>query len=494
MNNKKNILLVIERVISPLKNFRGEIIFHEFLFVLSLIFMLSLNACSDNEPIVAEFGDQQISLDEYRTAYLEVLKQPDVFDSPELRESFLDELINRRLVANEARINGLGKDERTLMRIKAFKEKCLRDAHFQKIIKPKIVLEESDILDAAVFLKQQRHLKHLFAKTSEEAEKLYQRLEKSENWNALAREVFAGTTLAENGGDLGWVYWDQMEYEMGLVAFRQAHHTFSKPVKSNFGYHIIWVEGYRINPVISEYDVKQSKEHARYMLETKAGEKLAFEYIGRLMTNKKVKVYPETMKRVGEHLKNILRREPSQFDAMKNMQLQDDEVQKLEKSIWDIRKEPLIQIDEEIITVGEFIYALNFVPYNELHKSYRSAINYVIRDRVITDEAIRLGLESEDKQVTVRTRLYEEYILQLLQRRKVSRDIKVTDAEVREKFEQEKETRFKGADYLSIKPALERVMLKEKKIKTMNNYFQMLRAKNEIIKHTKIIHDYYGKL
>lgn len=476
-------------MISPLKNFRGEII-----FVLFLVLLLSLNSCSDDEPVVAQFGDQQISFAEYRTAYLEVLKQPDVFDSPELRESFLDELINRRLVGNQARINGLGEDERTQMRIKAFKEKCLRDAHFQKIIKPKIDLDEKDILDVAVFLKQQRHLKHLYTKTREEAEKLYQRLKKGENWNALAREVFTGTDLAENGGDLGWVYWDQMEYDMGLVAFRQAHHTFSKPVKSNYGYHIIWVEGYRINPVISEYDVKQTKEHARYLLETKAGEKLAFDYIGHLMENKKVKVYPKTMKRVGEHLKNILRREPSQFDAMKNMQLQGDEVQKLEMSIWDIRKEPLIQIDDEIISVGEFIYALNFVPYGELHKSYQSAINYVIRDRVITDEAIKLGLESENRQVAIKTRLYEEYILQLLQRRQVSRNVKVTDAELREKFEQEKETRFKGADYMSMKPALQRVMLKKKKIVTMSDYFQMLRAKNKIIKYTKIIHDYYGNL
>ncbi|MDZ7721857.1 MAG: hypothetical protein U5R06_03270 [candidate division KSB1 bacterium] len=76
--------------------------------VLLLTVLFFMSACSkqDKTP-VAVFADEEITLEEFRLAYLKLLKTPDTFDSESLRESFLQELINRRLIARVAAETGM---------------------------------------------------------------------------------------------------------------------------------------------------------------------------------------------------------------------------------------------------------------------------------------------------------------------------------------------------------------------------------------------------
>jgi len=145
-----------------------------------LFFMIALivNSCSKNKiEIVAEIGNQQITLEEFRIAYLDVIKKPDAFDSPEFREKFLDELIASRLLAQEAEKRGYYDDEKLQYKVAAYKNKALREAHFEAVIRPQFSITEEDVQETYIFLQEERKISHLFTNTKREIDSVYFLLE-----------------------------------------------------------------------------------------------------------------------------------------------------------------------------------------------------------------------------------------------------------------------------------------------------------------------------
>lgn len=84
---------------------------------------------------------------------------------------------------------------------------------------------------------------HILVKTEQEANEVYARLEKGENFAQLAKTLSQDPGSAANGGDLGWFPKGQMVKEFDDACFNGPIGKIQKPVKSSFGYHIIKVEG-----------------------------------------------------------------------------------------------------------------------------------------------------------------------------------------------------------------------------------------------------------
>jgi len=81
------------------------------------------------------------------------------------------------------------------------------------------------------------------AKNKAEAMKLYNKLKKGANFEKLAKENSADPGSAVKGGDVGWFAKGRMVKPFENAAFKGRINQVLKPVKSNFGYHIIKVTG-----------------------------------------------------------------------------------------------------------------------------------------------------------------------------------------------------------------------------------------------------------
>lgn len=81
------------------------------------------------------------------------------------------------------------------------------------------------------------------AKNLEEANKVYDELQKGADFAALAKQYSKDPGSAIRGGDLGWFGKGQMVPEFEKAAFSGKIGVVQKPVKTNFGYHIIKVTG-----------------------------------------------------------------------------------------------------------------------------------------------------------------------------------------------------------------------------------------------------------
>jgi len=443
--------------------------------------------------VVARIGKECITLEEFKTAYLEVIKQPNVSDSRALREQFLDELIDRRLLAGEARTMGLAADERLQYRVAALRDKTLRDLHFQRVIKPKIALADSDVERTWAWMNEERHIYHLFCATQPAADSLYALLQQGADWNALAQQTFADLRLAQSGGDLGWVAWEQMEYDLGTAAFSLPLNTPSRPVASSYGWHILKVIDWRKNPLLSEAQYALQRRNARTVLEQKLGDKAALAYIGSLMKNKKIKVYPASLHAVGERLGVVLQRQPSTADQLHNEQLSDAEMGRLESSLWERRREPLAQIDGEGLTIGEFIAALDYVPYYATHRSMKTALDYVLRDRALTMEARRMGLE-RDPNVRMRSQLYEQNHLQMARRRTLLAEVRADSSDLERFYREHYAGRNPNISFKEAAPLLQREVLMAKRSEILTAHLQTLRSRMGIEKNPAPIHAWYDSV
>ncbi len=81
------------------------------------------------------------------------------------------------------------------------------------------------------------------AKNLEEAMKIYDQLQKGADFSTLAKEYSKDPGSAIKGGDLGWFGKGQMVPEFEKAAFSGKIGVVQKPVKTNYGYHIIKVTG-----------------------------------------------------------------------------------------------------------------------------------------------------------------------------------------------------------------------------------------------------------
>lgn len=81
---------------------------------------------------------------------------------------------------------------------------------------------------------------HLLVKTEEEAIKLREEILAGKDFGAVAAEVSLCPSGA-NGGDLGFFSRGQMVKEFDEASFSMEIGDISEPIKTSFGYHLIYL-------------------------------------------------------------------------------------------------------------------------------------------------------------------------------------------------------------------------------------------------------------
>lgn len=162
---------------------------------------------------------------------------------PKLRYPFIVEyLIERRLLAQQAIREGMGKDSEYQTRIVFYQAKALRDAYFEKKLKATItddlVRKYYDEQAALIKPVERFRARHILVATEQEAKDVAAKLKKGEKFEVLAKSISLDGSK-DFGGDLGYFTADEMVSEFATAAKALKKGETSGPVKTEFGWHII---------------------------------------------------------------------------------------------------------------------------------------------------------------------------------------------------------------------------------------------------------------
>jgi peptidyl-prolyl cis-trans isomerase C len=170
--------------------------------------------------------------------------------TPEQRKTALDDLIGLYLLADEARAQGVLTERTIAAQLELARIQLEARAMATRF------LEKNTATDAELQALYDQNLprlggqqtfkaKNILVNTKEEADVVIKQLQQGKKFADLAKERANGPT-GPNGGDLGWFTADTMVQPVVEAARAMKVGTFStEPIKSEFGYHVLFLEDAR---------------------------------------------------------------------------------------------------------------------------------------------------------------------------------------------------------------------------------------------------------
>jgi len=199
-------------------------------------------------------------------------------DTPELRNSVRDHLINQELLVQESRRRGLDKNAEVAMQLDLARQDVLAGALMREVTKGSAVTED-------IIKKEYERLKtqlgsrefkarHILVDKEDEAKEVIAQIKQGASFEKLAGERSKDPGSKVRGGELDWSPAGQYvkPFADALTRLKKGQMT-DTPVQTNFGWHVIRVDDER--PVkVPPYE--QVKGNLQQQLQQQA-QKLTFE-------------------------------------------------------------------------------------------------------------------------------------------------------------------------------------------------------------------------
>lgn len=197
-------------------------------------------------PVLAKINNTEITLSDFN----ERLKEyPSVAHGGtldiETKKGFLDNLIVRELLYQEALKTGLDKEKETAEMLEEMKKRILVEKFFKKELDENMKISDEELKkyyeehpDEAKAPVEVR-ASHILLKTREEAEAVLKKLKAGSKFEDLAKSSSIDTGSKVRGGDLGFFHKGVMVPEFEDAALKLQKGETSGIVETRFGFHII---------------------------------------------------------------------------------------------------------------------------------------------------------------------------------------------------------------------------------------------------------------
>jgi parvulin-like peptidyl-prolyl isomerase len=201
-----------------------------------------------------------------------------------------DELIKNVVISNllleEAEKAGIPKTsefkKELAERTKDIERKIYIDSLIKKNVTDAKIKEEYKNLAKELSDKEEIRAKHILVEKEEKAKEISEKLNKGESFDDLAKQNSIDGSK-DKGGDLGYFAKGQMVQVFEDTAFALKVGEVSKPVKSDFGWHIIKLEDKRKMRV-------PSFEETKSRLQNTLAQKYLQDYVASLLNNSKFEI------------------------------------------------------------------------------------------------------------------------------------------------------------------------------------------------------------
>ncbi|MCW9064833.1 MAG: peptidylprolyl isomerase [Ignavibacteriaceae bacterium] len=251
-----------------------------------------------SSQILATVGDHNITLSEFDERYTNYLLSTGVKDNLFVREAILENLINEILLyyydSNENILN----DSKYLKELEKTRIRTILAYLKDQEVYAKITVSEQEVREAFSRVNEEIAARHLFAKTEEEANNLYELVKIGVDFDLLAKQVFTDSVLKNNGGYLGYFTWGDMDPSFEDAAYSLKIGEISAPVKTEYGYSIIKLEDRITNPLLTESEFQRKKSHLENVVKMRKKEPSEINYINNIFDKSKLTFKNENLEKI----------------------------------------------------------------------------------------------------------------------------------------------------------------------------------------------------
>ena len=277
--------------------------------LLSILFLFPFvhpqEKSNDYSDTLAVIGKKVITINEFQKYYKEKLLSIGLTDNGDTRIKYLQNLIDDEVLIVDAKNKGLDKLKVALSEYERISTQELLNAFSKNFIESSVNVTEQDIKNMYIKMNTKIKVRHLYAQSKEEADKLYAQLKKGEKFEELAKEVFHDEKLRDNGGDLGYISVDDMDPALENAAYSMKVGEISLPVKTVTGYSIVQVEDIKQNPFVIESVYLKAHDRIKAFVSKRAYEDAAKRYTVDQKKQLEIKFDNSMLKKLYESLGNV---------------------------------------------------------------------------------------------------------------------------------------------------------------------------------------------
>ena len=271
--------------------------------LIGLCVALSLFACTkkDNGKVVATINSEKITFAEFNKELDKIpmdMKMMVVSESG--KKNFLDRMIVKKLLLAEAKKNNIEKDKEFQQRLADIKEQLIIESLLKKKLTSDTKLSEEESKkyyeeNKERFKKDQEiNTRHILLKSEDEARQVREKLQAGEDFVNLAKMFSIDPNAKVTGGEVGFHPKGTLLPEYEAAAFKLTRvGQVSGIVKTQFGYHIIRLEGVK-PPAYVSYD--EVKEFIKQQLAQERQAEILEKYIDDLKAAAKITINEEMFK------------------------------------------------------------------------------------------------------------------------------------------------------------------------------------------------------
>jgi peptidyl-prolyl cis-trans isomerase C len=225
-------------------NLTKAIIMKRTVLAISTLTALLLSTTAQTDDVIAIINGVEIPKSKFEMLVQSQTKQGQA-DSPEMRESIMEVMITREILAQEALRRELDQEESFQLQMDASKEQLLLTTLFSRIIKESEPSEddkrsEYSRLKKASAGNKEYLVRHILVDDKDTAVEIVSKLQAGENFETLAAEHSNDTNSKNIGGKLDWSAPERFvkPFSDAMVSLEKGSLT-QEPVLTDYGYHVI---------------------------------------------------------------------------------------------------------------------------------------------------------------------------------------------------------------------------------------------------------------
>ncbi len=272
------------------------------IFILLFTFAFIFACSQSKDDVIIKAGSSKLTKQDLQEDLKSFPPQTKAFlSSPEGLNRLKDELIKREVLYEEAKKKGLAKSEDFKKRMEEFKKITL----INMLLEQELKAVQQDVTEKEAreyydkhkdeFIKPtERRLSQIVVKNEDEAKKVYEKIDKGEEFEKIAKELSTDEKTKASGGDLGFFKKGQLNQQIENAVFSLRKGQVSMPLTYKGELYIFKVTDVKGTPV--EFD--QIKSQLIEQLKAKKQQDWFNSYIEELKKKHKVEVNEKTLQEI----------------------------------------------------------------------------------------------------------------------------------------------------------------------------------------------------